>query len=147
TRDTAAEITVNSGEEVSGVDIRYRDEPGHTISGRVLSSSTTEERRSFDINLISILNGAEQTGAYTYQRPGTNGFMFSGVADGEYEMIAQIYSEAAAWAISDARRIRVNGADITGIELTVKPLASIRGSVLFEESKAAECQGKHRPVL
>src|SRR6185503_6124494 len=34
TRDTAAEVVVRSGED-STIDIRYRGEPGHTISGTV----------------------------------------------------------------------------------------------------------------
>src|SRR6185503_21174390 len=34
TRDDAAEVTVRAGEE-SNVDIRYRGEPGHTVSGTV----------------------------------------------------------------------------------------------------------------
>ena len=35
TRDTATEITVRSGEETTNVDIRYRGEPGHIVSGTV----------------------------------------------------------------------------------------------------------------
>src|SRR6185295_20223156 len=35
TRDTAAEIVVRAGEETSGVDIRYRGEPGRAVSGTV----------------------------------------------------------------------------------------------------------------
>ncbi|PYT02355.1 MAG: hypothetical protein DMF65_06805, partial [Acidobacteria bacterium] len=35
TRDTAAEVTVRSGQDTSGVDIRYRDEQGHSVTGRV----------------------------------------------------------------------------------------------------------------
>ena len=33
TRDTAAEIFVRAGEETANVDIRYRGEPGHVVSG------------------------------------------------------------------------------------------------------------------
>ena len=39
TRDTAAEVSVRSGEDVT-VDIRYRGEPGHSISGTVKVSGT-----------------------------------------------------------------------------------------------------------
>jgi autotransporter-associated beta strand protein len=35
TRDTATEVYVRSGEETTNVDIRYRGEPGHVISGIV----------------------------------------------------------------------------------------------------------------
>jgi hypothetical protein len=33
TRDTAMEVSVRSGEESTGIDIRYRSERGHSISG------------------------------------------------------------------------------------------------------------------
>jgi Carboxypeptidase regulatory-like domain len=141
-RDTASEVPVNAGEEVSGIDIRYRDEPGHTVSGSVASANTTDQ--GFGITLTSVL-GFEQT-IDASQAPGKRGFMFSGVADGEYEMIAQTYS-AAGWSLSESQRIKVKGADINGIELNVKPLASISGSVVLEASKVAECQGKRRPAL
>ena len=34
TRDAAAEVTVASGSEATGIDIRYRGEPGHAVSGK-----------------------------------------------------------------------------------------------------------------
>ena len=50
-------------------------------------------------------------------------------------------------ALSEPRRVKVRGADITGVELTVKPLGSITGRVALEESKAPECKGKRRPLF
>jgi hypothetical protein len=144
TRDGAAEITVNAGDEVSSVDIRYRGESGHTVSGT--ASSTAGAQRGFQIVLSSVVNGLEQVGYDTYQSPVSRGFMISGVADGEYQMTAQTYSPEGS-SISEPVHIKVSGADITGIDLTVTPLASINGSVVLEESKVTECQGKHRPVL
>jgi hypothetical protein len=138
TRDTAAEITVTAGEETSNVDIRYRDEPGHLVSGTVIGLANAQTQ-SYQIRLHSIFNGIEQASYEAYQSPGTHGFVFSGVADGDYTMVARPYSES--------RPIKVRGADITGIELSMKPLASVSGSVVLEDSKVAECQGKRRPVL
>jgi hypothetical protein len=147
TRDTAAEVSVNAGEEDSGVDIRYRDEPGHTVSGTVANANAADQEQGFTIMLTSVLNGLEQTAASAYQPGGTHGFMFTGVADGDYQVIAQTYSPAGGWSLSESQRVRVKDADLTGIELTVKPLASIRGAVVLEDSKVAECQGKRRPVF
>jgi len=50
-------------------------------------------------------------------------------------------------ALSEPRRIKVRGADVTGIELTTKPLGSISGRVTLEESKVPECKGKRRPLF
>jgi hypothetical protein len=35
TRDTATEVQVTAGSVTSGIDIRYRAEPGHIISGKI----------------------------------------------------------------------------------------------------------------
>jgi hypothetical protein len=94
-----------------------------------------------------MVNGIEQASYEAYQSPVSRGFVFSGVADGDYTMIARTWSSAGVWSISDPRPIKVRGADINGIELNVKPLASISGAVVLEDSKAVECQGKRRPVL
>src|SRR5215510_7810599 len=42
TRETAAEVTVTSGGEASGVDIRYRGERGHAVSGSISGDSWLE---------------------------------------------------------------------------------------------------------
>lgn len=146
TRDTASEITVDPGEEVANVDIRYREEPGHSVSGTVTGAAVSQTR-GFSVGLVSLLNGIEQASYSAYQPPGSSGFMISGVPDGEYKIIAETFSPPNAWWMSEGRKISVRGADVNGIELAVKPLASISGAVTLEDSKASECQGKRRPRL
>ncbi len=50
-------------------------------------------------------------------------------------------------ASSEPRRITVKGADIAGLELTTKPLASISGRIALEPTKIPECQGKRQPLF
>lgn len=148
THDTATEVSVSSGEELTNIDIRYREEPGHTVSGTASSAVATDQSNmGFNLTLTSILNGASQVSYTFFQRPMARGFAFSGVADGEYDVIAQQYIPSAGWTISESRRIQVRGADVTGLELIVKPLASIAGSLVLEDSKLTECAGKRRPLL
>ena len=146
-RDAATEVSVNSGEEVANVDIRYREEPGHTVSGMASSAVASEQPSGFNITLASILNGASQASYTFFQPPQARGFAFSGVADGEYDLIAQQYTGTGGWIVSESRRIQVKGADVTGLELIVKPLASIAGSLVLEESRLPECAGKRRPLV
>jgi hypothetical protein len=143
TRDTAAEINLRSGEEATNVDIRYRGEPGHVVSGIASGSAPS----GFNIRLSSVSNGASQTSTSSYQPPGSRGFAFNGVADGDYDLTAQSYSPSGEGAASEHHRIRVRGADVTGIELITKPLGAINGRVVLEESKAPECKGKRRPLF
>lgn len=147
TRDTATEVNVRYGAETANVDIRYRGEPGHTVSGIATSTVTVDQRSEFTITLSSIFNATSEAGYSIYQSPGGRGFSFYGVADGDYDLTAQSYFPGGEWVISEPRRIKVKGADVTGVELTAKPLGSITGRVVLEESKAPECKGKRRPLF
>lgn len=145
TRDTAAEVSVASGEDVD-VDIRYRGEPGHSISGSVKMLGTTSA------SLTLTRAGSNIPIASTLQLATMRGFVFSGLSDGEYELVAQEsivnpQSTQFSLALSEPKRVTVKGADVTGIEMVTKPMGSISGKILFEPTKAPECQGKRPPLL
>lgn len=146
TRDTAIEVNVNAGGEASGVDIRYRGEQGHIISGSALDPTATVPS-GFTVYLSPISKGVSQWSQPSYQAPGIQGFSFYGVADGDYDVIAQTYSVSGEAALSEIRRVTVRDADITGIELAVKQLGAVLGHIALEESKAPVCKGKRRPVF
>lgn len=141
TRDTAAEITVRTGEEVAGVDIRYRADPGRLVSGQV---TTAAESGPFNVTLMSVEDPGASWSNNQYLQPGNRGFVFNGVPDGDYVLIAQSSYGNSDRALS-VKRISVRGVDVTSVELVTKPLASIAGRVVLEDSKAPECAGKPRP--
>lgn len=145
THDTAAEIVVRAGEETNAVDIRYRGEPGHAISGIVNGPSAPNS--STNITLTQLVNGLPQISAFSYQSPNSKGFAFYGVADGDYNLVAQSSLGQGEGTASEPRRITVKGADVTGIELVVKGLGSISGHVALETSAAAECKNKRQPLF
>ncbi len=147
TRDDATEISVRYGEETTNVDIRYRGEAGHAVSGIASSSVAVDQPTGFNITLTSVFKGESQAGYASVQPPGGRGFSFFGIADGDYDVIAQSSISGRELVFSDARRITVKGGDITGLELIAKPLASITGHIVLEESKASECKGKRRPLF
>ncbi|HKU72303.1 MAG TPA: carboxypeptidase-like regulatory domain-containing protein [Pyrinomonadaceae bacterium] len=145
TRDNAAEIMVRSGEEVAA-DIRYRGEPGHSISGTVKIVGTNSA------TLFLTRPGSNIPVATSIQIPGMRGFILSGLGDGDYDLVAQesIANPGATLvtlALSEPKRITVKGADVTGIEVVTKRLGSISGKILLEPTKAPECEGKRPPVL
>jgi hypothetical protein len=146
TRDTAAEVSVRSGEE-SNVDIRYRGEPGYIVSGTVKAAATN----GASISLMPAANSFFLAGN-TFQPPGGRGFAFNGISDGEYDLVAQEFSPAQVSSmpsllLSEPKRVTVKGANVTGIELVTRPLGSISGHVALESSKVPECQGKRPPLL
>jgi hypothetical protein len=145
TRDTAAEISVRAGEEEAGIDIRYRGEAGRTISGSV--NVAQESNPGFTITLTALGDGVAPWTASAYQPTGSRGFVFNGVGDGDYQLIAQSHPSSKDRALSAPKRVTVRGADITGIELVPRPLATVAGRVVLEESKAVECTDKRRPLF
>ena len=146
TRDNAAEVTVRSGEETN-VDIRYRGEPGHTISGTVKNSGNNS-----NTSLTLISAGGSIPFGNTYQFPGARGFAFNGLPDGDYDLFATEATPSptnafASIAVAEIRKITVKGSDVTGLELVPKLLGSISGRIALESSKFPECQGKRPAVL
>lgn len=144
-RGNAAETSVRAGEETTNVDIRYRGEPGHAISG--FANEPSGPPTGFTIRLTSVVNGVSQWSQSYYQQPGSQTFAISGIADGDYYITAERFSPGGDGAISEPRRIKIRGADVTGIELTTRPLGSISGRVALEESKVPECKDKRRPLF
>lgn len=145
TRDTAEEISLASGEERT-VDIRYRANAGHAVSGNV-SAPSTPNSPWIPINLARVVNSKPDLKVLTYQRAGTRGFDFQGVADGDYLIWAEYAPRTGETLVSEPKRITVKGADVTGIELVVKPLASVAGAVVLEPSTAATCKDKRDPLF
>ncbi len=146
TRDTAAEIQVRAGEEAT-VDIRYRNEPGHVISGQV----KLQGKFGASITLVRVGDGLIPTSS-SFQPNAGQGFALSGIADGEYELTAQEVTSSRSMAfpdiaISDPIRVTVKGADVTGLEVIPKPLASVTGKVILESSKLPDCQNKRQPLF
>lgn len=146
TRDTAMEVSVTAGGESQGVDIRYRGEQGNIVSGSALDPAATAPS-GFTSSLIPSSKGVSQWSYQSYQPPGSRGFSFYGVADGDYDIIAQTYFVGGESALSEPKRITVKGADITGIELIVKPMGAILGRLALEESKSPECKSTRRPAF
>lgn len=141
TRDTATEISVRSGEEVSGVDIRYRGEQGRSVSGEIKTPADV----AVNIILSASGDGAVPWTTSTYYQ-GDGRFMFHGIADGEYQLLAMSYARGGSREVSAAvKKIVVRGADVSGIELVPVPLATVSGRVVLEESKLSECSDKQRP--
>src|SRR5215213_8467399 len=76
TRDTAAEVVVRSGED-SNIDIRYRGEPGHVISGTAKGLGPN----GLSITLASAGGPGSGLIATTFQAVDGRGFAFNGVGD------------------------------------------------------------------
>ena len=134
TRDTATEVSVRAGEEVIGIDIRYRSERGYIISGKVTGVPST----GGSAQVILRKAGSDVVIATTSPAPHEieNGYAFYGAPNGEYEVIAARDSsyDDSAFA-SSPRRVAVNGRDVGGVDLALAPLAALAGRAGAGESR------------
>jgi len=144
TRDAAQEILVHAGAETNGIDIQYRDSPGHAVSGSVHGPESAQPL-PFAILLASASGPQWQT--RSFQGPNDRGFTFNGVDDGDYSITAISQRPDGEWMFSAAKQIKVRGADVGGVELIVQPLSSVTGRVVLEETNTTECSDNQRPIF
>jgi len=145
TRDTATEILIAGGEEKT-INIHYRGDVGHVVSGNAIVTGTPNSQW-INISLARLIDDTPDVRMSTSQNTNDRGFEFRGVADGEYLIWAQYAPTPSEPLLSEPRRITVKGADVTGIELSTKPLATVAGELILESAKLETCKEKRRPVF
>jgi len=146
TRGGATEITVHAGEEITGINIQYRSQPGYAVTGILSGEIETDNPANGPrVALFNINSGQVESESYASY---SNRFVFYGVPDGDYEIFAHRYSQLRGNAGALPVRIQVRGLDVTGIEIKLFKFSSISGRVSIEGSKAEPssnpCQSKGR---
>ncbi len=139
TRDTAAEVTVRSGEEASGIDIRYRVERGAAISGKIIGAPTGGQSGMTPTVVTLTKAGADTLIGTSVVLPMSenSGYSFYGLPNGEYEVVATKPDFSGADTMMSApRKVTVSGRDLTGIDLALLPTASISGTIKLEKLAA-----------
>src|SRR5581483_1674746 len=152
TRDTAVEVSVTSGGEASGIDIRYRAERGFAISGRVSGAPTGASNTATSIVLKQATTGMMVASTFVSPMNDQNGYAFYGIPDGEYEAVASRTGFCGEEnMMSQPRRVSVRGRDVAGIDLVLAPSASIAGQVRLErmpgEERKQKCESKRESFL
>jgi len=145
TRDTAAEVPVQAGQEATNIDIRIRNESGHTVSGIVRGAIPQDTMRSrVWVSISHEDQGMAESSALTFSNENTT-FSIPGLPDGNYVVSAQLLGQEVE-AASLPTRVRVKGADVTGLELRVLPLGSISGRIRLDRKQpsdpSSECEGR-----
>jgi hypothetical protein len=140
TRETAAEVTVTSGGEASGVDIRYRGDRGHAVSGSIsFSGEPGSSSRTLMVALTNTVTGVVRSDADFFRER----FAIYGVTDGEYEITVRWLLASEEIIASAPRRVVVKGADVGGIELKMLPLGSVAGKFALEATSVV-CESKRK---
>ena len=149
TRDTAVPVSVRSGDETTGIDIKYKGTEGHSLSGFVLGdippggmggavTIMLAHAGTSTIVAVGLAGVAEQRRA----------FSFNGVADGEYDLSASYLARPTDNALSGEKHITVRGGDVTGIELRLAILGSLAGTVKLEPIEQKDkCDKRESQVI
>jgi carboxypeptidase family protein len=145
TRETATEVRVRAGEEVTDIDIRYRGERGYTISGTI--SGDPDLHRLPYVWLTRVDSGLQAGAANARAEDQSLTFKIEGIPDGEYELRARRQgADEDDGAASSPRRVMIKSADLKGIELRLIRLSSLSGRVALAAGPAA-CQPQQRRRL
>ncbi|MBO0859376.1 MAG: carboxypeptidase regulatory-like domain-containing protein [Chloracidobacterium sp.] len=139
-RENATEVKVAAGEEVTGVDIRYRGERGRAIRGVVAGAADFK----FPPHIRLSSPGAQTRITYLNIKDQSLKFEIEGLPDGEYELTAaRGVSGEDDGAGSEPRRVAIKGADINGIELRLIPFGSVHGRLILV-TDSADCRIQQR---
>lgn len=141
----ATEVSVNEGQEATGIDIHYRGAPGHAIKGYIFGPVASGSPKEG----VGVLLTQAATGALVGRKGidltgGSNSFVFEGLADEAYDLTALHIIEAGqphVDAASPPRRVTVKGQDVTGIEVKLAPLGSMDGRLVLEADRPPRCPG------
>jgi hypothetical protein len=141
TYDTASLVHIAQGDEIAGVDIRYRGLKGHAVSG-TLDGALPEGNAGAYVGLFRA-DGGQESSTLTLGVSQYRGFALYGVADGQYDLVAQVWGQKGLTAMSKPLHVTVRGSDVTGLKLVVEALGSIEGKVALEplaaDPRPTEC--------
>jgi hypothetical protein len=125
---------VTAGQETSGIDIKYRDEPGYRVSGTVsgIPGSSGPIYSGTGVSLTNVKTGFVEANTSVSANEPNKSFIFYGVPDGEYDVMALRIGGREDGLASSPLRIKVKGSDVTGLGLTLAPLGKITGQVTLD---------------
>lgn len=149
TMDAATPVTVNSGAETTGVDIRFRGGAGFAVSGTLKGLAAGDGLMASTTTVQLKPANSDQLLATTVVLPfgGMNGFAFYGIPNGEYDLFArQVMMKDQSQQGSAPRRLKVSNADFTQLELTLSAMAGINGKLVLA-SDAAACRDARQSEL
>jgi hypothetical protein len=149
TRDTAVPVSVRSGDESSGIDIKYKAVDGHSISGVVLGNIDAKAGSGVvTIMLAHATTASVLSVTIAGVADPRRAFSFNGIANGDYDVFASYLIDPNENALIGTKRISVRDGDLTGLELSLAPLGSIAGTITMDPIKPeAKCDKRGSQVI
>jgi hypothetical protein len=140
-RQGASTLSVGPGQELTSIDIRYRSERGHVVSGTVAGAFSGQGGFSGALVTLTRVDEGAVEAITIVQGSHSTTFSLKGVADGEYLVAATSGFGLSDRTSSDSKRITVKGADVGNVVLTLEPAGSVAGQVTIEPLGAEGAPG------
>ncbi len=140
-------MTLREAEERTGVDIRMRKWDLRAISGKVSLALANKSDPSYAA--VMLWDGSPRALTFQLIRSAAGEFKFDALAPGDYclQAVGGSMKETGAFIMTN---VVVKDSDITGLELTVRPSASISGRVLIDQlstNGAKTCSQTPEPAI
>jgi hypothetical protein len=131
-RQGASTLSIGPGRELTSIDIRYRSERGHNVSGTVAGAFSGKDGFAGAlVTLTRVEDGAVEDISIVQNSRSTT-FTLKGVADGDYSIAATSGFGLTERTSSEAKRVTVKGTDVNNIVLTLEPSGSVAGQLSIE---------------
>lgn len=126
-REGANEVAVQAGMEVTDINITYHAQRGHSIYGTI--AIPLKQQVSVFLTLESIGSATMDYFSSSQMSGADSSFAIHGLADGTYLLTARVRNSLVD--ATATRQIKINGADLTNLNLNLINLSSIFGRVDF----------------
>jgi Carboxypeptidase regulatory-like domain len=150
TRDTAGEVPLQDGAEAAGIDILYRGETGHAVSGTIANAPPTDPAvAGIGVLLIRASTDALEAWTNVQLRGSERAFAFYGVPDGDYYLTARQGSyQSDDGAGSKRTPVKVRGSDVTGLGISLVRFGSIEGRLTLDlAARSLRCETTVPPAI
>lgn len=123
-------VTLGLGQELTNLDFALQLVPTARITGTVLAP----EGRTLRFATVGLTTdgGFAMVGRQQARAGGDGAFTMAGVPPGTYRMVARGQVEGLDGPLVTSVPMSVSGANITGVNLTLRPGPDISGSVIFD---------------
>ncbi|HZS45390.1 MAG TPA: carboxypeptidase-like regulatory domain-containing protein, partial [Blastocatellia bacterium] len=140
TLGSATPVAVNSGQEIPGIDIQYKGDSGHSITGFVKSTTQSSKNSDLETGVDIFSSSGRYVGNADVADDESNSFVLPNLTDGEYKVVGYRTTNEDLSAISAPITVKIKGNDVNGIVLNIVPLAVISAHVTLDANPQTDCK-------
>ena len=131
--ETAQQLELQYGQEISGIDMRRRRLSGHSVSG--VAGISFKPEWGLRASLLRAGSGILEREAEIEGSDGGYAFALKDVPDSDYDLALEA-ADRNRKADAPIQRVKVRGADVTGLQFNLVEAGGLSGRVVLEKNAA-----------